>query len=262
MTSRLLIVPSAGLGTRLGADRPKLLVPVAGRPMIDRVLALFERTVDRAVVIVHPSFVERVRAHLEQRATRPSAIPVDVEVQAHPTGMLDAILLAEPIVRAAAPDEIWIVWCDQVAIHPATIERLAAAMTAHPDAALAMPTVTRREPYIHLRRTGDGRIDAVLQRREGDAMPATGEGDMGLFALSRAAYLDLLPAYSRAAALGTATGERNFLPFIAWVGASTGHARGVVTYPAVDEMESLGVNTPEDLQRVERYLIAGETTVR
>jgi bifunctional UDP-N-acetylglucosamine pyrophosphorylase/glucosamine-1-phosphate N-acetyltransferase len=261
MTSRLLIVPAAGLGTRLGADRPKLLVPVAGRPMIDRVLALFASTVGRAVVIAHPSFADRVRAHLEQDATRP-AFPVDVEVQPQPTGMLDAILLAERRVRAAAPDEVWIVWCDQVAIHPATIERLAAAMSASPGAVLAMPTVTRRDPYIHLRRAGDGRIDAILQRREGDEMPAMGEGDMGLFALSRAAYLDHLPVYARAAAIGTATGERNFLPFIAWLGAAIGNPRAVVTFPAVDEMESLGVNTPEDLDRVERYLIAGENTLR
>ena len=261
MTSRLLVVPAAGLGTRLGADRPKLLVPVAGRPMIDRVLTLFASAIDRAVIVAHPSFAARVRAHLAA-ASRATAFPVDVVVQPHPTGMLDAILLAEPQVRAAAPDEVWIVWCDQVAIHPVTIERLAAAMAAHPDAALAMPTVTRRDPYIHLRRTAEGRIDAVLHRREGDAMPATGEGDMGLFALSRAAYLDLLRAYSRAPALGSATGERNFLPFIAWLGASTGHARAVVTYPAVDEMESLGVNTPEDLERVERYLNAGENTLR
>jgi bifunctional UDP-N-acetylglucosamine pyrophosphorylase / glucosamine-1-phosphate N-acetyltransferase len=253
MTSRLLIVPAAGLGTRLGADRPKLLVPVAGMPMIDRLLTLFARAVDRAVVIVHPSFAERVGAHLGR-----TTMPVATEIQERPTGMLDAILLGESPVRASSCDEIWIVWCDQVAIHPATIDRLAGAMAAAPAAALAMPTVTRRNPYIHLRRDDGGRIDAVLHRREGDEMPETGESDMGLFALSRTAYLDLLPAYAHEAATGSATGERNFLPFIAWVSARA----GVTTFPAADEMESVGVNTPEELQRVERYLLARESTVR
>lgn len=257
MTSRLLIVPAAGLGTRLGADRPKLLVPVAGMPMIDRLLALFERTVDRAVVIVHPSFSDRVGEHL-QRAT----LPVTIEVQHEPTGMLDAIALADRAVRDAQPDEVWIVWCDQVAIHPATIARLAQTMAASPNAGLAMPTVERRDPYIHLRRDPHGRIDAVLHRREGDTLPATGESDMGLFALSRRAYLDLLPAYAREVSIGTTTGERNFLPFIAWLEASAGRRGHVVTFPAVDDMEAVGVNTPEELQRVERYLIARESTVR
>jgi bifunctional UDP-N-acetylglucosamine pyrophosphorylase / glucosamine-1-phosphate N-acetyltransferase len=253
MRSRLLIVPAAGLGTRLGADRPKLLVPVAGTPMIDRLLRLFARTVDRAAVIVHPSFAVTVAEHLE-RAT----IPVTLEVQQQPTGMLDAILLAESAVRAALPDEVWIVWCDQVAIHPATIERLARTMAERTMALLALPTVSRRDPYIHLRRDERGRIDAVLHRREGDDMPATGESDMGLFAMPRAAYLDLLTSYARDVSIGRTTGERNFLPFIAWA-ASRGE---VVTFPAVDEMESVGVNTPEDLRMVEQYLIAREPSVR
>ena len=47
---------------------------------------------------------------------------------------------------------------------------------------------------------------------------------------------------------GSATGERNFLPFIAWANRS----HDVVTFPAVDEMEAVGVNTPEELHAVER----------
>lgn len=257
MKSRLLIVPAAGLGTRLGADQPKLLVPVAGIPMIDRLLALFERVVSRAVVVVHPAFSDRVGGHLQR-----AALPVTIEVQHRPTGMLDAIVLADGAVREAQPDEVWIVWCDQVAIHPATIERLAQTLAARPDAVLAMPTVKRRHPYIHLRRDAHGRIDAILHRREGDPMPETGESDMGLFALSRTTYLDLLPSYAREVSIGSATGERNFLPFIAWLGARLGPEGQVMTFPAVDEMEAVGVNTPEELQNVERYLIARESTVR
>jgi bifunctional UDP-N-acetylglucosamine pyrophosphorylase / glucosamine-1-phosphate N-acetyltransferase len=255
MTSRLLIVPAAGLGTRLGADRPKLLVPVAGMPMIDRLLTLFARAVDRAVVIVHPSGSDRVGEHLVH-----AALPVTTEMQHQPSGMLDAIMLADRAVRDAQPDEVWIVWCDQVAIHPATIQRLAQTLAAHPDVLLALPTVERRDPYIHLRRDAHGTIDAILHRREGDSMPETGESDMGLFALSRTTYLDLLPSYAREVSIGSATGERNFLPFIAWLGA--GRHGEVVTFPAVHEMEAVGVNTPDELQRVERYLIARESTVR
>jgi bifunctional UDP-N-acetylglucosamine pyrophosphorylase/glucosamine-1-phosphate N-acetyltransferase len=253
MSSRLLIVPAAGLGTRLGGTRPKLLVPVGGIPMIDRLLALFAGTVDRAVVVVHPSFEREVREHL----ARP-VVPVTTVVQRLPTGMLDAIMLAEPAVRSAAPDEVWISWCDQVAIHPVTIQRLAELTSGHPDAALVMPTVTRPIPYIHLQRDGAGRIVEILHRREGDAMPDEGESDMGLFALPSASFTDLLPRYAREVALGTTTGERNFLPFVSW--ASAEHE--VVTFPSVDEMEAVGVNTPEELRAVEAYLAARESTSR
>jgi len=245
MKSRLLIVPAAGLGTRLDASRPKLLVPVAGIPMIDRLLALFAGAVERAVVVVHPSFEREVRQHLDG-----SAVPVTTVVQPRPTGMLDAIMLAEPTVHGVEPDEIWVTWCDQVAIHPATIRRLAELTSARPHAALVMPTVSRRTPYIHLHRDHAGHIVEVLHRREGDVMPEIGESDMGLFALPHASFAELLPHYAREVAVGTTTGERNFLPFIPWVAA----AHEVVTFPAQHVMEATGVNTPEELRAVETYL--------
>jgi bifunctional UDP-N-acetylglucosamine pyrophosphorylase/glucosamine-1-phosphate N-acetyltransferase len=252
MSARLLIVPAAGLGTRLGADRPKLLVPVAGVPMIDRLLALFATHVDRAVVIVHPSFERDVRDHLDR-----SAVPVTTIVQPSPTGMLDAILLAEPVAKSGAHDQVWISWCDQVGIHPDTLDRLATTTAEHAEAALVMPTVTRRDPYIHLQRDDAGRIVRILHRREGDAMPDHGESDMGLFALSRQSFIQFLPRYANDVTLGSATGERNFLPYIAW--ANRDHE--VVTFPAVDEMEAIGVNTPEELRTVEAYLSSRESNL-
>ena len=158
----------------------------------------------------------------------------------------------KPMVRDAAPDEAWLTWCDQVAIHPATLQRLAAETSAHPRAALVLPTVRRQSPYIHLRRDSTGRIVQILQRREGDAMPEEGESDMGLFALPRGSFVDLLPQYVNDVAVGAATGERNFLPFIAW----SNTRQEVVTFPSVDDMEAVGVNTPEELHAVEAYLAA------
>jgi bifunctional UDP-N-acetylglucosamine pyrophosphorylase/glucosamine-1-phosphate N-acetyltransferase len=254
MTSRLLVVPAAGLGTRLGAGRPKLLVPVGGVPMIDRLLGLLEAFVSRAVIVVHPSFESDVRGHLAR-----SALPVTTVVQREPTGMLDAIILAGDVVRISSPqevwDEVWIVWCDQVGIHPATIKRLAHLTGTRRDAAVVLPTVRRAAPYVHLQRDSNDRIVKILHRREGDAMPEAGESDMGLFAMPGASFARLLPKYAHEVSTGAATGERNFLPFLAWVSAD----HEVVTFPAVDAMEAVGVNTPEELRSVEDYLSARES---
>jgi len=245
--NRILVIPAAGLGSRLGAAVPKLLVPVAGVPMVDRLARLYEPYVGRIVLIAHPSFATRLRHHVE-----PWRLPVDVAVQERPTGMLDALLLGADAVRSSNSDEVWITWCDQVGVHPATIRRLSHALGDDPDVALALPTVASETPYIHFARDPAGRIIDVRHRREGDAMPAAGESDMGLFALTRGAYLDDLPGYAQRPAIGRVTGERNFLPFIPWLAAR----RHVLTFPAVDEMEAVGVNTPDDLARIERYLAA------
>jgi bifunctional UDP-N-acetylglucosamine pyrophosphorylase / glucosamine-1-phosphate N-acetyltransferase len=213
--------------------------------MLDRLLDLYIDSVDRVVVIVHPSFADQVRAH-----GLVTGAPLSLEVQEKPTGMLDAILLGRQQVEQSDAVHVWITWCDQVAIHPRTVERLATVSLAHPAAPLVLPTARGLEPYVHLERDITGRIVRVLHRREGDVMPEAGESEMGLFCLSREAYLHHLLAFAKTEQAGAATGERNFLPFIPWM-ASRGE---VVTFPCVDQMEAVGINTPEDLQLIERYL--------
>src|SRR5258708_21357324 len=64
------MVLAAGLGTRLRPltnDRPKALVEVGGRPLIDHVLGrLAAAGVRRAVVNVH-AFADQLEAHLRRR---------------------------------------------------------------------------------------------------------------------------------------------------------------------------------------------------
>ncbi len=243
--TRVLVIPAAGVGSRLGGPLPKVLVAVAGVPMIDRLLALYNDVVSRAVLVLHPSSAETVERHVAS-----ATLPVECVTQRSPTGMLDAIMLARDLVLRTRPSGVWITWCDQAGVDPRTIARLAGETERHPEAALVMPTVTAADPYIHLERK-DGRIVRVLHRREGDAMPPVGESDMGLFALSMRAYRDLLPHFAAEVEKGGGTGERNFLPFIPWAGA---HGEAVVTFPATDPREAIGVNTPDDLARVEAYL--------
>jgi hypothetical protein len=82
-------------------------------------------------------------------------------------------------------------------------------------------------------------------------MPETGESDMGLFALSPATYFDRLPAYAQEVEVGRGTGERNFLPFIPWLART----ETVTTFSAEDSMEAVGINTPQERETVERYLL-------
>jgi bifunctional UDP-N-acetylglucosamine pyrophosphorylase/glucosamine-1-phosphate N-acetyltransferase len=243
--NRLLVIPAAGRGSRLGSDLPKVLVPVAGRPMIDHLIDLYRPLVDRFAVVVHPSALARVQDHVGD-----SGVPPDILVQDAPTGMLDAILIGQTAVEAHSPDRVWITWCDQIGIHSDTLARLAREDEQKPEAALVMPTCDQPNPYIHLDRDATGRITRVLHRREGDRMPDVGESDAGLFDLSRDAFSRLLPQFAEDVEPAAATGERNFLPFVAWLSARA----PVVTFPCTEPEEAIGVNTPEDLARLEAHL--------
>jgi len=245
--SRVLVIPAAGTGSRLKSTLPKVLVPVLGRAMIDRLIDVYEPYVKSVVVVTNPVARAAVTQHLDARGLLASVV-----VQEQPTGMLDAITIAHAAVGAGVAAHVWITWCDQVGVHPLTVARLAERTQANPAAPIVMPTCTRPDPYIHLLRDSRHRITRVLQRREGDAMPAIGESDMGLFSLSRRAFLDDLHRYATMPMVGEGTGERNFLPFIPWMDRQG----GVLTFPCVDAQESTGVNTPEELAFIEHYLRA------
>jgi bifunctional UDP-N-acetylglucosamine pyrophosphorylase/glucosamine-1-phosphate N-acetyltransferase len=246
---RLLIVPAAGRGSRLGVDIPKALVRVAGRPMLEHVLERHGPFVDRFVIVVAPSAVDLFSAFIGGQSA-----PIDLVVQPRPTGMLDAIMLAAPLVATHRPNRVAVTWCDQVAVTITTAERLWRRAKSPLAPALVFPTLEVEQPYIHFDRDGTGRITGVRQRREGDRMPERGETDMGLFDLSRDAYLRDLPHFAAAAPPSAGTGERNFLPFIPWLAAKA----PVETIAGAAAIETVGINTPEELAAVEAHLAVKE----
>ena len=108
------MVLAAGLGTRmrpLTNDRPKALVEVGGRPLIDHMLdRLAQAGVTRAVVNVH-AFADRLEAHLQARRGAPAITISDERPQALETGggLKQAIpLLAEDPVWVANIDSVWL----------------------------------------------------------------------------------------------------------------------------------------------------------
>lgn len=237
---RLLIIPAAGRGSRLGSSDPKVLTRVAGRPMLDHLERLYRPHVADLVVIAHPSFADQVRARLAAFGWRGAVLE-----QPEPTGMLDAILLARPEVQRAQPDRVWITWCDQIGMRSASIARMMALESRDPDAGLIMPTSKSGDPYTHLEFDATGTVTRFLQGREGDPMPAEGESDAGFFSLSRRTFLEDLKWFAGESPAGSATAERNFVPFVV--------GRRVVTFP-VTPVEATGVNTPDDLALVEGTL--------
>ena len=108
------MVLAAGLGTRmrpLTDDRPKALVEVGGRALIDHMLdRLAQAGVTRAVVNVH-AFADRLETHLAARTGAPAIVISDERAQLLETGgglKAAHVLLGEPAVFTANIDAVWI----------------------------------------------------------------------------------------------------------------------------------------------------------
>ena len=237
------IIPAAGRGSRLGFHRPKILYPVAGRPILDWLLDFLLPNCSELVFVLSSDGVGDVAVELQAR------IPgrYKIVVQEMPTGMGDAVALALPAVRTA---QVAIVWGDQVALRRKWVEaclRLQQGPLA-PD--LTCPTVMRDRPYIHFERDAHGRIVALLQAREGDDMPRRGESDTGFFCFRTPVLVQLLDELRTAPATGRATGEFNLLPVIPLAAR-----KGTVLTPRLMSVEeTVGVNSTGDAAVLEEFL--------
>ena len=150
------MVLAAGLGTRmrpLTDDRPKALVEVAGRPLIDHVLQrLGESGVARAVVNVH-WFAERLESHLMARAGGPEILISDERAELLETG--GGLKKAAPLLGA---DPVFVanidsVWTDNGAPGDTALNQLARLWNPSiMDAALLL---ARREGSIGFEGGGD-----------------------------------------------------------------------------------------------------------
>lgn len=171
------MVLAAGLGTRmrpLTNDRPKALVEVAGRVLIDHVLdRLAAAGVSTAVVNVH-WFADRLEDHLSARGRGPGIVISDERTELLETGgglKKASHLLGTDPVFVANIDSVWIDRGDALGdlIRLWDPERM--------DAALLL---ARREGAIGFEGDGDFFLSPQGKARARHSMDAQPEGAAGL----------------------------------------------------------------------------------
>ena len=237
------LIPAAGRGSRLGFEQPKILFPIAGATILEWLVDLLKPLCGRFVFVLSPSGA----APVEEAASRLVPGPIAIAVQPEPRGMADAIRcgLAEVETRHTL-----IVWGDQVALRPDSLEFLMRLHQGTAQPAAVCPTLWRDRPYIHFERGESGHVSRILQAREGDSMPERGESDSGVFLFrTEALRHHLRRLLESKESIGKKTGEVNFLPIFPMLDR-------LITAPIMTEAESVGVNSPADAAYLEQQLLA------
>ncbi|WP_116367803.1 bifunctional UDP-N-acetylglucosamine diphosphorylase/glucosamine-1-phosphate N-acetyltransferase GlmU [Parahaliea mediterranea] len=230
-----VIVLAAGKGTRMRSDKPKVLHRLAGRPLLDHVLATAEQLgADRLHVVVGHG-AEQVRDALSART-------VNWVTQQQQLGTGHAVLQALPQVDPAAT--VLVLYGDVPLLGVDTLKPLVAAATS--DMALLTARVDDPAGYGRIARDATGEFCAVVEDRDCDsAQRAIGEINSGVLAAPAALLNDYLPRVGN----DNSQGEY-YLPEALALHVAAGHR--VATHQAASELEILGVNDRLQLAAVER----------
>lgn len=238
------VVPAAGRGSRLGADAPKVFVPILPDVTIwDAVRGKLSQVTDQIVLILSPDGQGYVESN-HSKFNADSFAKTKIAIQSAPLGMGDAIFGAADFWREY--DDILVVWGDQFNL---SLETLTSCIKLHAASAkptLTLPVVRAPQPYVEYVFNSDESLTQIRQSREGDACEPNGFSDIGVFLLSGGtALMDEWQRYLKTHSAGSKTGEINFLPFLV-------HLSSIANWPmnryeTHDPAEAIGINTPDDL---------------
>ena len=245
------VVPAAGRGSRLGAEVPKVFVPIFPAVTIwDAIHAKLAPIVDHIILVLAPEG----QAYLEKngdffKAGRFGG--TEIGLQAAPLGMGDAIFGVAPLWSDY--ENILIVWGDQFNLSRVTLQACLELHFARKGPSLTLPLVRSENPYVEYVFDAAARLTQVRQTREGDGCEPGGFSDLGVFLLSGGTALrEEWRRFREKAAPGISTGEINFLPFLAHLSMVAGWP--VNRYETDDPAEAIGINTPEDLALARQIL--------
>lgn len=160
MSRLTAVILAAGLGTRMKSALPKVLHPIAGRPLLHyAVRAAFDAGVERAVVVTsgHPQ--------INQLLAREFGDRVSTVVQDPPRGTGDAARIA---IESLDSDRVLILCGDTPLVRTEELARLVSALDCEGADELSLMTCTLDSPhgYGRILRDAAGRVREIREQRD------------------------------------------------------------------------------------------------
>lgn len=231
-----IVILAAGQGTRMRSALPKVLHPVAGKPMLGHVID--------AARALNPQGIHVVIGHGAERVQQAfPAEDLNFVLQTEQLGTGHAVAQALPALSA---EKVLVLYGDVPLIKPATLHQLLQHMG---EQHLALLTVALPDPtgYGRILRDAQGAVTAIVEHK--DATPEQrqiAECNTGILALPRTGLSQWLGRLSN----HNAQGEYYLTDVIAMAVAD---GVPVLTSHPADTMEVQGANDRIQLAELERY---------
>ncbi|WP_308725308.1 bifunctional UDP-N-acetylglucosamine diphosphorylase/glucosamine-1-phosphate N-acetyltransferase GlmU, partial [Metapseudomonas otitidis] len=231
-----IVILAAGQGTRMRSALPKVLHPVAGKPMLGHVIDSARALQPQGIHVVIGHGADLVRERL-------AADDLGFVLQAQQLGTGHAVAQALPQLSA---ERVLILYGDVPLIEEATLRRL---LDKVQDDQLALLTVELDDPtgYGRIVRDAQGVVKAIVEHK--DASPeqrAIREGNTGILAVPGKRLAEWLGRLSN----HNAQGEYYLTDVIAMAVAD---GLVVATEQPQDAMEVQGANDRIQLAELERH---------
>ncbi|MCP4000791.1 MAG: UDP-N-acetylglucosamine diphosphorylase/glucosamine-1-phosphate N-acetyltransferase [Gammaproteobacteria bacterium] len=150
-----IVILAAGQGTRMRSKLPKVLQPLAGKPLLEHVIATAESLHPKKISVVYGHGGEAVQEHFEGRGAQ-------WVLQEPQLGTGHAVQQALPYLE---DDEVAVIlYGDVPLVKPQTIQTLADAALEGP----AILTVIESDPtgYGRIVRDSSGAVSAIVEHKE------------------------------------------------------------------------------------------------
>ena len=231
-----VVILAAGQGTRMRSALPKVLHPVAGKPMLGHVIDSARALLPEGIHVVIGHGAELVREQLENT-------DLNWVQQTEQLGTGHAVAQALPHISGA--DQVLVLYGDVPLIRVGTLRALVEQAGSE---ALGLLTVRMQDPtgYGRIIRNEGGQVQAIVEQK--DASPEQlliNEGNTGIMVLPGNKAADWLNSLSS----DNAQGEYYLTDVVE---LAVGGAVPVEVAQAQDELEVLGANNRLQLAVLER----------
>jgi bifunctional UDP-N-acetylglucosamine pyrophosphorylase/glucosamine-1-phosphate N-acetyltransferase len=150
-----IVILAAGQGKRMRSQLPKILHPLAGRPLLAHVLAAARAMAPHRIIVVHGNGAEQVRAAF------PDA-QVEWVLQAEQFGTGHAVQQAMPHISPEG--EVLILYADVPLVRPATLKRL--VDTARGGVAVMTAELAEPSGYGRIVRQPSGNVARIVEHKD------------------------------------------------------------------------------------------------
>ena len=241
MTAALhIVILAAGQGTRMKSERPKVLHPIGGKPMLAHVIGCARELGAEMIHVVHGHGAEQVRAWAQNSGIE--ADDLRWVLQSEQLGTGHAVQQAMPEVPADA--RVLVLYGDVPLIRPQTLQALIDA------AGLCLLSVCLDDPggYGRVLRDEQNQLSAIVEQKDADPQQrAINEVNTGMLAAPAAALQDWLTRIGN----DNASGEYYLTDCISLAVSDRVPASAIV---AKDPVEVAGINNRLQLSQQERAL--------